>query len=291
MSDEDTQSQAEEASPNEPVDTAESGPESADAPEPSPAVEGETEVSRAADPPTQEALDEASRAIEAMVLVATDSVEDQVLAQVLELPVSTVRVLCQSLAQQYDEDDRGFQFVEVAGGWRFQTHPDLAPYIERYVLEGQTSRLSSAALETLAIVAYKQPISRGQISAIRGVNVDGVLRTLVQRGYVVEMGQDLGPGQAILFGTSKEFLERLGLASLGDLPSLGDFVPAAEIVEALEQTLRAENEAAIDLTDSSNPTDDPSTQSGDGVSASDEISGPDEDVEPIESAEADAGAS
>ncbi len=253
-----------------------------------PSAEADTEVADSA-PPTQEALDEAVRAIEAMVLVATDSVEDQVLAQVLELPVAVVRVLCQSLAQQYDEDGRGFQFAEVAGGWRFQTHPDLAPYIERYVLEGQTSRLSSAALETLAIVAYKQPISRGQISAIRGVNVDGVLRTLVQRGYVVEMGQDLGPGQAILFGTSQEFLERLGLASLGDLPSLGDFVPAAEIVEALEQTLRAENDAAIDLTDSSTSESD-RVGGGDQADVS-EPNAPDQVGEAVGSADADAGAS
>ncbi|MFT7598493.1 MAG: segregation and condensation protein B [Acidimicrobiales bacterium] len=192
-----------------------------------------------ADPPSAEALQEAARAIEAIVMVATDPMEDHVLAQLLELPVATVRALCGDLAESYEREERGFQLAEVGGGWRFQTHPDQAPYVERYVLEGQSARLSSAALETLAIVAYKQPISRGQVSAIRGVNVDGVLRTLSQRGYVEEIGRDLGPGQATLFGTTREFLERLGLASIDALPPLGDFVPSAEVVEALEQTLRA----------------------------------------------------
>lgn len=183
---------------------------------------------------------DAARAIEAIVMVATDPIEETVLAQLLELPVTAVHVLCEELATGYDDQRRGFQLVQIAGGWRYQTHADLAPYIERYVLDGQTARLSSAALETLAIVAYKQPISRAQVSSIRGVNVDGVLRTLVQRGYVTETGRDLGPGQATLFGTTVEFLERLGLASLDQLPPLGEFVPSAAVVEALEQTLRAD---------------------------------------------------
>ncbi len=151
-----------------------------------------------AGPPSAEALVAAKRAIEAIVLVATDPIADQLLAQVIELPIPTVRRLCAELAESYAAEQRGFQFVEVAGGWRYQTHPDLAPYIEKYVLEGQTARLSSAALETLSIVAYKQPLSRAQMSAIRGVNVDGVLRTLVQKGYIEEIGRDAGPGQATL---------------------------------------------------------------------------------------------
>ena len=191
-----------------------------------------------AGPPSGEALVAGKRAIEAIVLVATDPIPDQLLAQVIELPIPTVRRLCGELAESYATEARGFQFVEVAGGWRYQTHPDLAPYIEKYVLEGQTARLSSAALETLSIVAYKQPLSRAQMSAIRGVNVDGVLRTLVQKGYVEEIGRDVGPGQATLFGTTELFLERLGLAKIGDLPPLGEFVPDASVVEALEMTLR-----------------------------------------------------
>ena len=209
-------------------------------------------------PPSGAALADAKRAIEAIVLVATDPMPDHLLAQVLELSVPAVRRLCGELADSYRAEDRGFQFVEVAGGWRYQTHPEMAAYIERYVLEGQTARLSSAALETLSIVAYKQPLSRAQMSAIRGVNVDGVLRTLVQKGYVAEIGRDVGPGQATLFGTTELFLERLGLASLDDLPPLGEFVPDASVVEALEMTLRvAPEEPQLPLDESDDLDDDP----------------------------------
>jgi segregation and condensation protein B len=187
-------------------------------------------------------LTEARRAIEAMLLVASEPTDEHLLAQVLELSPETVRRLCLELAADYDVSDRGFQLVEVAGGWRYQTHPAAHPYVERYAMEGLPNRLSTAALETLAIVAYKQPISRVQISAIRGVNVDGVLKTLEQRGYVEQVGRDAGPGQAWLFGTTPFFLERLELPSIDDLPPLGDFVPAADVLEALEQTLRIEGE-------------------------------------------------
>jgi len=128
----------------------------------------------------------------------------------------------------------------VAGGYRYQTHPDLSPYVERFLLDGQRARMSPAALETLAIVAYKQPISRAQVAAIRGVDPDGVLRTLQARGYITEVGRDHGPGQAILFGTTATFLEKLGLDSLDDLPAIAEFVPGADVVEALEQGLRVE---------------------------------------------------
>jgi len=185
-------------------------------------------------------MTEPRRAIEAIVLVSSDPVPVQLLAQIIELSVDTADQLCRELALSYDIDNRGFQLVEVAGGWRFQTHPDLAPYVERFAMSGQSTRLSTAALETLSIVAYKQPVSRAQVSAIRGVNVDAVLRTLVQRGYVEEVGRDLGAGQAVLFGTTQYFLERLGLNAVSDLPALGDFVPSADVVEALEQTLRVD---------------------------------------------------
>lgn len=202
------------------------------------------------EPPSAETLTEARRAIEAMLLVATDPTPEQLLAQLVELPSELVGMICRELAAEYDEQQRGFQLVEIAGGWRFQTHPDVHPYVERYALEGIPNRLSNAALETLAIVAYKQPISRGQIGAIRGVNVDAVLRTLAQRGYVEEHGKDDGPGQAALFGTTDFFLEQLGLMSTDDLPPLGDFVPSAHVLEALEQTLRVDGEEpTIDLTE------------------------------------------
>ena len=148
--------------------------------------------------------------------------------------------------RRLEAEGRGFQLVEVAGGYRFQSHPDQAPYVERFVLEGQSARLSAAALETLAIVAYKQPISRAQIAAIRGVNVDGVVRTLEQRGYIEELARDPGPGLAVLYGTSRMFLERLGLASLEDLPPLGQFVPGADVVEQLEHGLRPEPPVVVE---------------------------------------------
>lgn len=202
------------------------------------------------EPPSTETLAEARRAVEAMLLVATDPTPSGLLAQLVELPVELIDGMCRELAAEYEAQDRGFQLVEIAGGWRYQTHPDVHPYVERYALEGIPNRLSNAALETLAIVAYKQPISRGQISAIRGVNVDAVLRTLVQRGYVDEHGKDDGPGQASLFGTTTYFLEQLGLMSVDDLPALGEFVPSVEVLEALEQTLKiGPDEPAIDLTD------------------------------------------
>ncbi|MGK2958761.1 MAG: SMC-Scp complex subunit ScpB [Acidimicrobiales bacterium] len=181
---------------------------------------------------------EVSRALEAVLLVADQPVEPGLLAQVLDIETREVDELCASLAARCEEEKRGFVLVKVAGGYRFQSASDLSGYVERFVLEGQSSRLSAAALETLAIVAYKQPISRAQAAAIRGVNVDGVMRTLQQRGYITEVGRDSGPGQALLFGTSTTFLEWLGLNSLADLPPLAEFVPGPEVVEALEVGLR-----------------------------------------------------
>jgi segregation and condensation protein B len=180
------------------------------------------------------------RALEAILLVAEEPVPPQLLAQLLEVPTADVDDLCSALAAEYEEAGHGFVVARVAGGYRFQSHPDLAPYVERFVLEGQSARLSAAALETLAIVAYKQPISRAQLSAIRGVNVDGVMRTLQHRGYIEEVARDAGPGQAVLYGTSRLFLEKLGLDTIDDLPPLGEYVPSAEVVEALEAGLRPE---------------------------------------------------
>jgi segregation and condensation protein B len=184
--------------------------------------------------------DEARRALEAVIMVADQPADPALLAQLVELSPAAVEELLVELAATYEEQGRGFQLAKVAGGWRFQSHEDLAPYVERYVLTGQTARLSAAALETLAIVAYKQPISRAQVAAIRGVGVDGVMRTLQQRGYIDEIAKDPGPGQASLFGTTPLFLERLGMNSLDELPSLGDFIPGADVVELLEQGLRVD---------------------------------------------------
>jgi segregation and condensation protein B len=181
--------------------------------------------------------DEARRALEAVIMVADQPADPALLAQLVELAPEAVEELLEQLAAEYEAQGRGFQLAKVAGGWRFQSHEDCAPYVERYVLTGQTARLSAAALETLAIVAYKQPISRAQVAAIRGVGVDGVMRTLQQRGYIDEIAKDPGPGQASLFGTTPLFLERLGMNSIDELPSLGDFIPGADVVELLEQGL------------------------------------------------------
>jgi segregation and condensation protein B len=185
---------------------------------------------------------EARRAIEAILMVADEPLEPHLLAQLLEVSPARVEELCAELVRAYAAEQRGFVLARVAGGYRFQSHPDLAPYVERFALEGQSARLSAAALETLAIVAYKQPVSRAQVAAIRGVNVDGVMRTLQLRGYVEEVGRDPGPGLAVLYGTSRLFLERLGLDTVDDLPPLGAFVPGPEVVEVLEQGLRTGDE-------------------------------------------------
>ncbi len=203
------------------------------------------------------AQSEAAKAIEAILMVAQEPVDPHLLAQLLEVAPARVEELCDELRTTYEADDRGFVLARVAGGYRFQSHADMAPYVERFVLEGQSARLSSAALETLAIVAYKQPISRAQVAAIRGVNVDGVMRTLQQRGYIEEVGRDPGPGQATLFGTSREFLERLGLDRIEDLPPIADLFPSAEVMEALEQGLRTDRPAppaeVLDLSDGAPP--------------------------------------
>jgi segregation and condensation protein B len=177
------------------------------------------------------------RAIEAVLMVAEEPVEPQLLAQLLEVSAGRVEELCAELAADYEMGSRGFALVRVAGGYRFQSHPELAAYVERFLLDGQPARLSGPALETLAIVAYKQPVSRAQVAAIRGVNADAVMRTLQQRGFVHEVGRDPGPGQALLYGTTPLFLEKLGFDSVSDLPPLGDFVPEASVVEALERGL------------------------------------------------------
>jgi segregation and condensation protein B len=177
-------------------------------------------------------------ALEAVLIVATEPVAPQLLAELLEVSSDRAEELCSTLARSYAQEERGFELVRVAGGYRLQSHPAYRGYVERFILDDAPHRLSPAALETLAIVAYKQPISRVQLASIRGVNVDSVMRALAQRGYVEAIGRDEGPGQAILFGTTPLFLERLGIDNLGDLPPLESFVPDAATVEALEQVLR-----------------------------------------------------
>jgi segregation and condensation protein B len=169
--------------------------------------------------------------LEAILLVADEPVPVVVLAQVLERPRNEVEAELRDLAASYVTEGRGFDLREIAGGWRFYTREDCAPLVERFISDGREVRLTQAALETLAVVAYRQPVSRARVSAVRGVNCDGVMRTLVLRGLTEEAGTDQETG-AILYRTTGYFLERLGLASLEDLPDLAPFLP--ENIEDIE---------------------------------------------------------
>ncbi|WP_278857552.1 SMC-Scp complex subunit ScpB [Kocuria palustris] len=177
-------------------------------------------------------------AIEAVLMVAERPVSEFDLAEVLSQPVDEIRATLDSLRAEYDgltgdDDDpavpRGFELRKVGGGWRFYSRAEFAPVVQAFVLEGQTSRLSQAAMETLAVIAYRQPVSRARVSAIRGVNVDGVVRTLVARGLVQEMERDPLTG-ALLYGTTPYFLEKLGLDSISELPQISPYLPGVEDV-------------------------------------------------------------
>jgi segregation and condensation protein B len=163
-------------------------------------------------------------ALEALLMLADQPMDEPTLATAVGYPVPDVSEALVGLAREYDETGRGFELRNVAGGWRYYTREEFAPVVERFVLEGQQARLTQAALETLAVVAYKQPVSRSRVSAIRGVNVDGVMRTLLTRGLVEEAGDDAETG-AHLYRTTSYFLERIGVTSLEQLPELAPFVP------------------------------------------------------------------
>ena len=169
-------------------------------------------------------------AVEAVLLVTDEPVSALTLAQVTEQPTHEVLAVLASLAQEYAEQQRGFELREAAGGWRLFTRADCAPYVERFILDGQQARLTQAALETLAVVAYRQPVTRQRVSAVRGVNVDGVVRTLVARGLLTEAGHDAETG-ATLYATTGYLLERLGLRSLDELPSLAPLLPELSELE------------------------------------------------------------
>ncbi|WP_106398586.1 SMC-Scp complex subunit ScpB [Actinocorallia populi] len=162
--------------------------------------------------------------LEAVLLVVDEPITEIVLAQLLEEPVVRVTAALQELAAEYRAQGRGFELRRVAGGWRYYTSEACAPVVERFVTEGQQSRLTQAALETLAVVAYRQPVSRARVSAVRGVNSDGVMRTLTLRGLIEEAGRDT-ESQATLYRTTAYFLERLGLDSLEELPELAPYLP------------------------------------------------------------------
>lgn len=183
------------------------------------------------DDPVQGVETDVSGALEALLLLADEPVSETTLAQALGVPVTVVSDTLAELVAFYDETGRGFELRELAGGWRYYTREQHAELIAGFVLDGQPSRLSQAALETLAVVAYQQPISRARISAVRGVNIDGVIRTLLARGLVEEVGHDDDSGAAVL-GTTSYFLERMGLRSLDELPPLAPHLPEVDELEA-----------------------------------------------------------
>lgn len=178
-------------------------------------------------------LAELRPALEAVLMVADQPLDEPVLATAVGYPVAEVSQALTDLAAEYDDQERGFELRNVAGGWRYYTREAYAPVVEGFVLEGQQARLTKAALETLAVVAYKQPVTRARVSAIRGVNVDGVMRTLLTRGLLEEAGQDREHGEhgAMLYRTSSYFLERIGVSSIEDLPELAPYLPEMDDLE------------------------------------------------------------
>jgi segregation and condensation protein B len=190
-----------------------------------------------------------SAQLEAVLMVADEPVPSAALAERLERSEDTVEATLRGLAAEYEQAGRGFALREIAGGWRFYTAAACAPYVERFVLAGQTARLSQAALETLAIVAYQQPVSRGRIAAVRGVNVDGVVRTLLTRKLIEEAGTDLDGG-ALTYRTTDYFLERMGLRDLSELPPLAPLLPGNdELAELMDPASLASPAAPLESPD------------------------------------------
>ena len=188
---------------------------------------------------TDEAQLHDTRALEALFFVSDEPLTASVLAQALDTDRRTVEGLCDRLAAGLEARGSGLVLRNIAGGWRLYTHPDVAAIVEQFVLSSRQARLTKAALETLSIVAYKQPVTRHQVSGIRGVNSDGVLRALVDRGLIEEAGRDETPGRPVLYATTPEFLERLGLPSLASLPSLAPLLGVDELAE--EEGVRADD--------------------------------------------------
>jgi segregation and condensation protein B len=179
-----------------------------------------------------------SGALEAVLMVVDEPVTALALASVLEQPAADVEEALAALEEGYAAQQRGFTLRQVGGGWRMYSRHEYAPVVERFVLDGQQARLTQASLETLAVIAYRQPVSRSRVAAVRGVNVDGVIRTLLTRGLVEEVGHD-DESTAILYGTTSLFLERLGLQSLEDLPALAPYLPEVDVLDEIAEGGRA----------------------------------------------------
>ena len=179
---------------------------------------------------------ELHRCLEAILMVVDEPVSEMVLAQIIEAPTEEISAALRTLADRYEQEQRGFELRQVSGGWRYYSHPEMAPLVEKFVLDGQQARLTQAALETLAVIAYRQPISRARVSAVRGVNVEAVMKTLVNRGLVEETGIE-GESGAVLYKTTSFFLEKLGLNSISDLPALAPFLPNVDGLDEILSTL------------------------------------------------------
>ena len=203
-------------------------------------------------------MSEVAGAIEALLLLATEPVPASDLAEAVDVPVAEVEARLAELAAFYDDTGRGFELRRVGSGWRYYTRPEHADVIRRYVLEGVHGKLSQAALETLAVIAYMQPVSRSRVAAVRGVNVDGVVRTLIARDLIVQTGRDDLSGAA-MFSTTPYFLERMGLTSLDDLPPLAPHLPEATALEAELAALATPPIGSLDA-DARESAEEPATQ-------------------------------
>lgn len=214
---------------------ADSGSSAVPDPDPAPGLESPT-AEPSSDAPAELDVDDLPAglrgALEAVLMVVEEPLDAPTLASTLRRPTRDVEDTLRALADEYARDRRGFALLEVAGGWRVYSRSEYAPVVERFLLDGQRARLTQAALETLAVVAYRQPVSRARVSAVRGVNVDGVVRTLLTRGLITEVGVDDEHG-AVLYGTTPYFLQRLGLGSLDDLPPLAPYLPEIDMLDSL----------------------------------------------------------
>lgn len=179
----------------------------------------------------------ARSALEAVLMVVDEPISEIALATALELTIDTVHEHLVTLEQEYAAAQRGFTLREIGGAWRFYSRAEFAPVVEKFLLDGQHARLTQASLETLAVIAYKQPVSRSRVGSVRGVNVDGVVRTLLSRGLIEERGE--GEAGAILYGTTPYFLQRMGIGSLDELPPLAPYLPDVDLLDEIAEGERA----------------------------------------------------
>ena len=203
-----------------------------DLPAPPPAVPDEPVSASLPDPRLPDLTSDRAlySALESLLLVLDSPADEQSLANALDQPVDRVTEALRTLAIGYTEDARGVDLRRVGGGWRFYTRDRYAPFVEKLLLDGQRAKLTKAALESLAVIAYRQPVTRARVAAVRGVNVDGVIRTLLARGLIEECGTDADTG-GILYRTTELFLERLGLSSLEDLPPIAPLLPEVDAID------------------------------------------------------------